>query len=58
MAMSQYSYGKLQVTRLKRRNIAFPGGFDADGNLTAEPGPIENHAHSTDGMLERFRALP
>jgi 3-dehydro-L-gulonate 2-dehydrogenase len=41
MAMSQYSYGKLQVTRLKGDRLPYPGGFDKDGNLTAEPGPIE-----------------
>jgi 3-dehydro-L-gulonate 2-dehydrogenase len=41
MAMSQYSYGKLQVTRLKGAQLPFPGGFDKDGNLTSEPGPIE-----------------
>jgi 3-dehydro-L-gulonate 2-dehydrogenase len=41
MAMSQYSYGKLQVTRMKGAQLPYPGGFDKDGNLTAEPGPIE-----------------
>ena len=41
MAMSQYSYGKLGVTRLKGATLPFPGGFDAEGNLTSEPGPIE-----------------
>jgi 3-dehydro-L-gulonate 2-dehydrogenase len=41
MAMSQYSYGKLQVTRLKGAQLPFPGGFDQDGKLTSEPGPIE-----------------
>jgi 3-dehydro-L-gulonate 2-dehydrogenase len=41
MAMSQYSYGKLQVTRLAGKKLPFPGGFDKDGNLTDEPGPIE-----------------
>lgn len=41
MAMSQYSYGKLQVTRLNNELLPFPGGFDQDGNLTREPGPIE-----------------
>ena len=41
MAMSQYSYGKLQVTRLKGEQLPVPGGFDQDGTLTAEPGPIE-----------------
>lgn len=41
MAMSQYSYGKLQVTRLKNEKLPFPGGFDKEGNLTDIPGPIE-----------------
>lgn len=41
MAMSQYAYGKLQVTRLKGQQLPFPGGFDKNGNLTSEPGPIE-----------------
>jgi 3-dehydro-L-gulonate 2-dehydrogenase len=41
MAMSQYAYGKLQVTRLKHESLPFPGGFDKDGHLTSEPGPIE-----------------
>ena len=36
MAMSQYSYGKLQVTRLKGEQLPFPGGFDLDtsGSVT------------------------
>jgi 3-dehydro-L-gulonate 2-dehydrogenase len=42
MAMSQYSYGKLQVTRLKGAKLPYPGGFDSEGTLTAEPGPIEH----------------
>ncbi|MCI1634108.1 MAG: 3-dehydro-L-gulonate 2-dehydrogenase [Liquorilactobacillus nagelii] len=41
MAMSQYAYGKLQVTRLAGKKLPFPGGFDEDGKLTVEPGPIE-----------------
>ncbi|MEE3650565.1 MULTISPECIES: 3-dehydro-L-gulonate 2-dehydrogenase [unclassified Brenneria] len=41
MAMSQYSYGKLQVTRLKGERLPFPGGYDTQGRLTDEPGPIE-----------------
>ncbi len=48
MAMSQYSYGKLQVTRLKNEILPFPGGFDKEGNLTDVPGPIE----------ESWRILP
>lgn len=41
MAMSQYSYGKLQVTRLKGQKLPYPGGFDQEGNLTDNPGEIE-----------------
>lgn len=41
MAMSQYAYGKLQVTRLKGEKLPYPGGYDKDGNLTDELGPIE-----------------
>jgi 3-dehydro-L-gulonate 2-dehydrogenase len=41
MAMSQYSYGKLQATRLEGAQLPYPGGFDSEGRLTAEPGPIE-----------------
>jgi len=42
MAMSQYSYGKLQVTRLKNQKLPFAGGFDQEGNLTNIPGEIED----------------
>jgi 3-dehydro-L-gulonate 2-dehydrogenase len=41
MAMSQYSYGKLQVTRLNNELLPFPGGFDKNGDLTQDPGSIE-----------------
>ena len=41
MAMSQYSYGKLQTTRLKDQKLPYPGGFDQEGNLTDNPGEIE-----------------
>jgi len=41
MAMSQYSYGKLQVTRLKNQKLPYPGGYDKEGNLTDLPGDIE-----------------
>ena len=41
MAMSQYAYGKLQVMRLAGKQLQYPGGFDKDGNLTSDPGAIE-----------------
>jgi 3-dehydro-L-gulonate 2-dehydrogenase len=41
MAMSQYSYGKLGATRLKNQKLPYPGGFDHNGNLSDDPGEIE-----------------
>ena len=41
MAMSQYSYGKLQVTRLNNKKLPYPGGFDKNGHLTDDPAAIE-----------------
>ncbi len=41
MAVSQYAYGKLAMTRLAGKKLPFPGGFDKDGNLTDDPGAIE-----------------
>jgi 3-dehydro-L-gulonate 2-dehydrogenase len=41
MAMSQYSYGKLQTTRLRNQKLPYAGGFDQDGNLTDIPRQIE-----------------
>ncbi|MBD3895302.1 3-dehydro-L-gulonate 2-dehydrogenase [Halomonas sp. ML-15] len=41
MAMSQFSYGKLEVTRLKGELLPVDGGFDSDGNLTRVPAEIE-----------------
>jgi 3-dehydro-L-gulonate 2-dehydrogenase len=42
MAMSQYSYGKLNVTRLRKQKLPYAGGFDEQGNLTDDPGAIED----------------
>jgi 3-dehydro-L-gulonate 2-dehydrogenase len=41
MAMTQYSYGKLQTIRLAGKQLPFPGGFDEKGELTRDPGSIE-----------------
>lgn len=41
MAMSQYAYGKLGVYRLAGKSLPYPGGFDKEGNLTSDPGAIE-----------------
>jgi 3-dehydro-L-gulonate 2-dehydrogenase len=37
MAMSQYSYGALELATLEGRQMPFAAGFDADGNLTTDP---------------------
>ncbi len=42
MAMSQYAYGKLGVYRLAGKQLPFPGGYDRNGNLTTDPGAIED----------------
>lgn len=41
MAISQYAYGKLAMTRLAGKKLPIPGGFDKDGNITDDPGAIE-----------------
>lgn len=40
-AMSQFSYGKLEITRLKGELLSVPGGFDEAGQLTRDPAIIE-----------------
>jgi 3-dehydro-L-gulonate 2-dehydrogenase len=48
MAMSQYSYGKIESYRMEGKDLPVPGGFDSEGNLTTEPEKIE----------ETWRVLP
>lgn len=40
-ALSQFSYGKLETTRLAGKQLPVVGGYDGDGNLTTDPGAIE-----------------
>ncbi len=40
MAMSQFSYGKLEVLRQRGARLPFAGGLDRDGQPTDEPGAI------------------
>ena len=40
MAMSQFSYGKMEVTEKLGQKLPLPGGFDSDLQLTDEPGAI------------------
>jgi len=40
MAMSQFSYGKLQENELNNKSLVVPGGYDEAGNLSADPAAI------------------
>src|SRR6187551_323800 len=40
MAMSQYSYGSLELYSLKNEELPVPGGFDLNGNVTQDPASI------------------
>src|SRR3954468_21757425 len=41
MAMSQFSYGALESYGKRGESLPVNGGFDAEGNLTRDPGAIE-----------------
>ncbi|MFI3249476.1 MAG: 3-dehydro-L-gulonate 2-dehydrogenase [Eubacteriales bacterium] len=47
-ALSQFSYGKIETTRLSGEQLPVPGGYDKEGNLTTDPSSIE----------ETWRVLP
>jgi len=40
MAMSQYSYGALELSAMKNETLSVYGGFDTDGKLTNDPSAI------------------
>jgi 3-dehydro-L-gulonate 2-dehydrogenase len=40
VAMSQFSYGKLERLQLQGESLPFPGGYDANGALTTNPAAI------------------
>jgi 3-dehydro-L-gulonate 2-dehydrogenase len=48
MAMSQFSYGKMERLALRGESLPMPGGYDADGRLTTDPAAI----------LQTWRPLP
>ncbi|GAB3063690.1 3-dehydro-L-gulonate 2-dehydrogenase [Virgibacillus ainsalahensis] len=48
MAMSQFSYGKIENYKMDDKKLPVPGGFDSKGNLTNDPKVIE----------ETWRVLP
>jgi 3-dehydro-L-gulonate 2-dehydrogenase len=47
-AMSQYSYGKMEVLKNKGNKLQYPGGFNKQGKITNDPQEI----------LESWRVLP
>lgn len=47
-AMTQFSYGKMELYQLEGRKLPYPGGFDQTGELTTDPEEI----------LKTRRALP
>ena len=40
MAMSQFSYGSLEVRKLSGESLPVPGGFDGEGNLSTDPSKV------------------
>ena len=40
-ALSQFSYGKIESCRLSGQQLPIPGGYNKEGNLTTDPGEIE-----------------
>ncbi|AEV29596.1 malate/lactate dehydrogenase [Sphaerochaeta pleomorpha str. Grapes] len=44
VAMSMFSYGKLEMYNRLGKELPIPGGFDSEGNMTTDPGKIlETH---------------
>jgi 3-dehydro-L-gulonate 2-dehydrogenase len=43
MAMSQYSFGKMQTYAMEEKKLPFPGGWDNRGTLTLDPEEIINN---------------
>lgn len=40
MAISQFSFGKMNLYKAKNEQLPLPGGYDDKGNLTTDPGAI------------------
>jgi 3-dehydro-L-gulonate 2-dehydrogenase len=40
MAMSQFSYGSVELHQLRGKELPLPGGYDAKGSLTTDPSAI------------------
>lgn len=40
MAMSLFSYGKMETTKLAGKQLPYPGGYDSNGQLSTDPAEI------------------
>lgn len=40
MAMSQFSYGSMELKQLEHKSLPVPGGYDEQGQLSTDPGEI------------------
>ncbi len=41
LAMAQFSYGKMEDSKLKGQMLPVPGGYDQQGNISCDPAEIE-----------------
>jgi 3-dehydro-L-gulonate 2-dehydrogenase len=57
MAISQYSFGKIQEYAMKKEKLPYPGGFDNKGNLTRDPATILHNEKSIPIGLWKGTAL-
>jgi 3-dehydro-L-gulonate 2-dehydrogenase len=48
IAMSQFSYGKMELLKREGKKLPYPGGYDTKGELTSDP----------DEILKSWRPLP
>lgn len=48
MALSQYSFGAMEIRKQNNQQLPLPGGYDKEGNLTTDPTAI----------MESWRPLP
>jgi 3-dehydro-L-gulonate 2-dehydrogenase len=46
MALSQFSFGKMEMYKQKGQKLSFPGGWDDYGKLTTDPGAILSNGKS------------
>lgn len=46
MALSQFSYGAMEIARMKGDKLPVPGGFDTDGNISDDPAAILASGHA------------